>query len=403
MLDSEPRGSDVTLRAFAHSATRAAWLTAAFAACLRPEFAYACEPVKLPMRQTDQVIFLAATPLLANGDVRATVLASQWTIGEATPGEVVLVPWSFGADCKPLPWNANMGKPWSPPVAPAVYSGRLRPRDLWVAGRPTVHIYMANLQPLWVDGDAARRELFGTREFLTAREFLEFYARLPTDQGFDRRQTGSPDGIDRWESEHRSLAGREPARSMLASLRWLWAHSVGQATSLPTQAQPVDRRTFEVIERAGSPEAYSVYVQFADNLPGDESRQSQVAVYRLGASLYLRVIPESHTMVAKGAFAYAFQLSRDAAGTVAVQATNQPGHGPSGDVVRAVDFRNSDNTGPNTIGPKNVNAQGEFRHVSYASHVMDIRVLSFEIVGLASSQIPAFARFSCLVSIRPGK
>jgi hypothetical protein len=391
----------VAARAVARSAKRGAWLVAALVAGLRPAPAYACEPVKLPLRQAEQVVFLATTSVQANGDVRTTVLASQFTFGDVPAGQVVLVPWAFGPDCKPVQWNAN--KPWSPPAAPAVYAGKLRARDLWIGERPIVDIYMANLQPLWADGSGARGDFPGTTDFLTAAEFLEFYAHLPTDRDFDSRQPGSLDHIDRWESDHRPLADREPARSMLVSLRWLWAHGAARATSLPAEAQSVDRRTFELIERAGSPDTYSVYAQFADDLPGGASRRSQIAVYRLGASLYLRITPESHAKVAKGAFAYAFQLSRDAAGTIAVPAANQPGHGPSGDVVRAMDFRNSDNTGPNAIGPKNVNAPGEFRQVSYAGHVMEIRVLSFEIVGLGPSPVPAFARFSCLITIRPEK
>jgi hypothetical protein len=73
-------------------------------------------------------------------------------------------------------------------------------------------------------------------------------------------------------------------------------------------------------------------------------------------------------------FAYAFRLSRDPAGGTVIPATDQPAHGPSADLLRAMDFRNSDNTGPYAMGPKNMNAAGEFRRITYATHVMEIRV-----------------------------
>jgi hypothetical protein len=60
-----------------------------------------------------------------------------------------------------------------------------------------------------------------------------------------------------------------------------------------------------------------------------------------------------------------------------LQPTNQPGHGVTEDIPRAADFRNSDNTGSNQIGPKNVNAVGEFREIVFAEYLLEIRVLSF--------------------------
>jgi hypothetical protein len=91
----------------------------------------------------------------------------------------------------------------------------------------------------------------------------------------------------------------------------------------------------------------SVYVQLADDLPGAADRSTHVAVYRLADSLYLRVIPQGHRDV------------------------------------------NSDNTGPNDIGPKNVNAQGEFREILFV-----------EIIGLGPSRIPAFSELSCVATVR---
>jgi hypothetical protein len=175
--------------------------------------------------------------------------------------------------------------------------------------------------------------------------------------------------------------------------------TVRAATAPPQQ---VDRRVFEVVTGA-SAGSHSVYVRVADQLPGVADRSARLTVHKLTDSLYLRVIPESHTKVGRGAFAYLFQLARDAAGREPIGATDQPSHGPSADLVRAADFRNSDNTGPNALGPKNVNAAGEVRTIAYGELVMEIRVLGFAIVGLGPSQIPAFSELSCVVTVRAAR
>jgi hypothetical protein len=160
----------------------------------------------------------------------------------------------------------------------------------------------------------------------------------------------------------------------------------------------VDRREFAVVAPLTVPGLHSVYVDLSEDEPRAADRA--VRVHRLADSLYLRVIAEGHVAVARGVFAYAIQLSRDAAGESPILPTNQPRHGPAADYLRAADFRNSDNTGPNEIGPKNVNAAGEFREVLYPAHELEIRVLSFEIVGLGPSKVPAFARVSFLATVR---
>jgi len=185
-----------------------------------------------------------------------------------------------------------------------------------------------------------------------------------------------------------------PPSCFLVLALTVWA----QGASSPLQ---IDRRTFPVAADANGPGVYSIVVSLTDDLPGPTNRTSRVAVHRLTDSLYLRVIPESHAKVQRGAFAYFFQLAKDASGSAANPAVDQPGHGPSADLVRAADFRNSDNTGPNMVGPKNVNAAGALRTIAYADVTMEIRVVSFEIVGLGPAETPAFSALSCVVTVRP--
>jgi hypothetical protein len=167
-----------------------------------------------------------------------------------------------------------------------------------------------------------------------------------------------------------------------------------------TAPQEADKRSLAVVTRASVPGVYSVYAELTDDLPGTAAVSARVRAYRLSDSLYVRIIPQSHVAVERGVPAYAIQLSRDAAGQSVILPTNQPRHGSAADYLRAADFRNGDNTGPNETGPKNVNAAGEFREVQFADYGLEIRVLSFEIVGLGPSKVPAFTRVSCLVTIK---
>jgi hypothetical protein len=64
--------------------------------------------------------------------------------------------------------------------------------------------------------------------------------------------------------------------------------------------QQVDRRVFEVVTDA-SAGSHSVYVRVADQLPGGADRSARITVHKLTDSLYLRVIPERHTKVGRGA------------------------------------------------------------------------------------------------------
>jgi hypothetical protein len=136
----------------------------------------------------------------------------------------VLVPWAFGTDCKPLAWSPTRDGVWSPPDAPSFYTGRLRQRDAWINGMPTIDIEMARLQPVWPRGEKDGQR-YGTTggPLLTPLEFFDFYRILPTSEEFDTRQPSALARVDAWASTHQALAGREPVRSMLRWLRMVWS------------------------------------------------------------------------------------------------------------------------------------------------------------------------------------
>jgi hypothetical protein len=82
---------------------------------------------------------------------------------------------------------------------------------------------MARLQPVWHGGEADRQRFGAPVEpLLTPLEFLDFYRILPTDEEFDARQSQALSRVEAWQSSHPGIAGREPVRSMLRSLRMVW-------------------------------------------------------------------------------------------------------------------------------------------------------------------------------------
>jgi hypothetical protein len=126
-------------------------------------------------------------------------------------------------------WTPTRDGVWSVPLAPAFYAGRLRDRNAWVNGVPTIDIEMARLQPVWHGGDADRQR-FGTASLLTPMEFFEFYRILPTSEEFDARAPEALTRVEAWESTHQELAAREPVRSMLRLLRMVWKRYAGPTT-----------------------------------------------------------------------------------------------------------------------------------------------------------------------------
>ena len=108
---------------------------------------------------------------------------------------------------------------------------------------------------------------------------------------------------------------------------------------------------------------------------------------------------QRHTAVGTGTFAYAFLLTTDPSSWDALISINQPAHGISADVVAAFHFRNADNSGPNQVGPKNVNAPQAYRQLRYHGYQMEIRVLETDIINLGEGAIPAFASLSVMLTV----
>ncbi|MFQ5935389.1 MAG: hypothetical protein ACE5LB_03155 [Acidiferrobacterales bacterium] len=161
-------------------------------------------------------------------------------------------------------------------------------------------------------------------------------------------------------------------------------------TCAPAGAVQVDEREFNRAVHSFLPKKVSFFFTLT------EDTLKPVAVW---PGLWLRVRELKHVKVRRGAFAYSFQFASDHEFRTLLNPQNQPGHGITADVVAAFHFRNSDNSGPNQIGPKNVNAPQEVRHLLYEGFASEIRVVRFQIIGAEPGQVPAFAFLECLVIV----
>ncbi len=158
-----------------------------------------------------------------------------------------------------------------------------------------------------------------------------------------------------------------------------------------------DQRTFtRIVHRATFPRAASVYARI-EATPGPP----EPLFVPLWDGLAVRLVPLGHVGVDAGVFAYAVQLlSGDDGSAPVLRPTNQPAHGITADVVAAFHFRNRENSGPNTVGPLNLNAPGELRQLRYPALTAEIRVLEFHIVDAKAGVVPSFSSLALLITVK---
>lgn len=209
-------------------------LAALLLRALTPSVAEACDPVQLPTSGPSGIALFVATVAPDRGEhLRADMLTGRAGTDDIAREEAVLVPWSHGSDCRPVPWNpARDGGGWSPPHEPAVYTGWIRPPDRWIDGLPTIDVHWAHLQPVWWPAKAVNPPLSGA--LLTTAEFFDFFRALRTDEELRDRQVEALIRVRAWASAHQTAVSREPARSMLAQLYWLWAAATEQTAPSST-------------------------------------------------------------------------------------------------------------------------------------------------------------------------
>jgi hypothetical protein len=204
-----------------------------------------CTPVPLPVgRSAGEVFFIGAASsdtMLAgagheswgtgrghSGFGRARTIYGQLVAIEQLQGvsrtmlpadtkSVLVVPWDYGADCSTVVWGRSAQ--WVTPGTRAVFRGRLRVRDDWPNGVPTIDVdfpefslYPYDLRRLYMLRDTALNDL-------SLENVLDLYERVP----FDTTLAMSPDSaiqpLEAWARNNPELARRQPARTVLDFIR----------------------------------------------------------------------------------------------------------------------------------------------------------------------------------------
>lgn len=122
-------------------------------------------------------------------------------------GEVVVVPWSYRADCRPIAWSGSAR--WLRPGAEAMYIARLREPKYWVGGRPTFDV-LASRQPYPEAAVLAHLPDATPEPALSAGEYFELYEALPDPGALDKDSDGALRAVRAWVAMHPQLASREP-------------------------------------------------------------------------------------------------------------------------------------------------------------------------------------------------
>lgn len=130
--------------------------------------------------------------------------------------EAILVPWGYGADCRPLPWQKD--KDWLEPGRRSVFSAYLRPQSQWVNGLPVFDVFLAWHQP-YPTGEflqyEVRRSAPRDAPWLTADEYWSLIQALPTSSESANDPERAKEALQRWAQSHPALVGHFPASVIL--------------------------------------------------------------------------------------------------------------------------------------------------------------------------------------------
>jgi hypothetical protein len=88
--------------------------------------------------------------------------------------EVVLVPWSYGGDCRPIPWGASTR--WLSESRAGLFRATLRNPEFWANGLPTFDILTTREQPYQEKAVVPRQQ-----PRLSTDALLRFYDLLPNN------------------------------------------------------------------------------------------------------------------------------------------------------------------------------------------------------------------------------
>jgi hypothetical protein len=120
--------------------------------------------------------------------------------GTAVPeGPAVLVPWDYDPGCQPTAWGRSAR--WLPEGRSQAVLARLRPREHWVDGVPTLDVF--NTEILAPDPRMPAEE---------AELLFGFHAALPSRAQLERDPWGAVEPVRAWLAAHPQAAGHPQIR-----------------------------------------------------------------------------------------------------------------------------------------------------------------------------------------------
>lgn len=134
---------------------------------------------------------------------------------------VVLVPWDYGADCRPTPWARSAR--WVRPGARGLFTATLRDTAHWAGGLPTfdVHSPGSNPYPQTAEADPYGGAAADPR--LSMEDYFSVLETLPTPEQVESSAAEAYQPLFRWAEQRPALARRYPLSAMIEFAR----HDIG--------------------------------------------------------------------------------------------------------------------------------------------------------------------------------
>ena len=168
---------------------------------------------------------------------------SSYGPGATSATRVVIVPWDYAADCRPMPYSGSAA--WRPSGTKGLYTAELRDRSDWVRGVPTYDVHMPRLEPYVRPGGV------GSRMPLSPEELFVVAKQLPTS--YDDA-TGLLRFLQ-WARENPTIATRDPLPMTVASAQYAVRRLNLKALDVPM------RGTYRVVASVGAADSVVFYAR----------------------------------------------------------------------------------------------------------------------------------------------
>ncbi|MEO5589344.1 MAG: hypothetical protein ABIS03_07140 [Gemmatimonadaceae bacterium] len=133
--------------------------------------------------------------------------------------EVVVVPWDYGADCRPVPWTRS--SVWLQPNERGLITATLRDSAFWANGIPTLDVHTPNMQPYpqRVEQQLRRRNL-DPDALMSLDDVFLLMEILPYERELTDSAEKAVEPLFQWARANPDMARRHPAVEALSRARY---------------------------------------------------------------------------------------------------------------------------------------------------------------------------------------